>query len=311
MGLPYCKRPGEKRVCVVPPGDRRKILIVEDDLDLAEMLDAYFHVQGYKVKTVAWGREAVDLASQTLPDLVVLDIRLPDIDGFEVCTRLRESHKTRNIPIIFLTERNERVDRLHGLGMGVVDYITKPFDIQELRLRVRNTLRRAETMLLENPVTGLPEGAATDEVLQAFADGKYPDKGLLVAALRGLDAYRELYGFVASDDVLRVTSLTLENAASEMGGDDAFCAHLDGQTFVVLVPADRLDALRARIMERIGGGALEYFYPADNRGPNAHTGDRLRLDMGRLTTGDGPFRDVESLRQKALQVRREDPQKRP
>ncbi len=138
--------------------DKSHILIVEDDLDLAEMLNAYFRVQGYEVQTAAWGEDAVRMTREDPPDLVVLDIRLPDIDGYEVCRRLRTNRRTQDIPIIFLTEKRDRVDKLTGLELGVVDYITKPFDIQELRLRVRNSLRRATQTLLVNPVTNMPEG---------------------------------------------------------------------------------------------------------------------------------------------------------
>jgi len=255
--------------------EKPHILIVEDDIDLAEMLTAYFSVQGYEVHMTGWGTEAIDIAGEVLPDLVILDIYLPDIDGFEVVTRLRDSHKTRHLPIIFLTMRDQRIDRLHGLELEVVDYITKPFDIQELRLRVRNILRRVESLSMENPVTGLPEGPPVDDVLEEIRMGG-DDYSLLVTALKGLDTFRELYGFVASDDVLRVASLTINSAAHEVGGEGAFCGHLDDHTFALVLPQDRVGALVERIRQRLSG-SMEYFYPGDNRGPNATTSDRLRL----------------------------------
>src|SRR3970282_2844981 len=109
--------------------------------------------------------DAVRTAQDGTPDLVILDIRLPDIDGYEVCRQLRSHRRTENLPIIFLTARRDRIDKLQGLELGVVDYITKPFDIQELRLRVRNALRRAKLETLVNPVTGLPEGKLGGEQL--------------------------------------------------------------------------------------------------------------------------------------------------
>ncbi|RPJ18482.1 MAG: DNA-binding response regulator, partial [Chloroflexi bacterium] len=121
---------------------KSKILIVEDDLDVAEMLNAYFRVQGYEVFTVNWGEDGVRAAQTVLPDLIILDIRLPDIDGYEVARRVRTDRRTNEIPIIFLTEKRERIDRLQGFEVGADDYITKPFDVQELRLRVRNSLKR-------------------------------------------------------------------------------------------------------------------------------------------------------------------------
>ncbi|NJC94836.1 MAG: response regulator transcription factor, partial [Anaerolineae bacterium] len=119
------------------PEAKPKILIVEDDLDIAEMLNAYFRVQGYDVFTVNWGEDGVRAAQTISPDLIILDIRLPDIDGFEVARRLRDDRRTQEIPIIFLTEKRERTDRLQGFEVGADDYITKPFGVQELRLRVR------------------------------------------------------------------------------------------------------------------------------------------------------------------------------
>jgi PleD family two-component response regulator len=261
------------------------ILIVEDDTNLSEMLAAYLHVQGFSSMAVAWGEEAVSRARQSHPDLIILDIHLPDINGYEVCQRLRQSHKTRAIPILFLTEMSSQADKRHGLEMGVVDYITKPFDVQELSLRVRNILRRAASTGVENPVTGLPEGQAVEEALAHITSGAWPDHAVLVVAMHGLDSFRELYGFVASDDVLRVTSLTLNRATLEAGGGDSFTGHLDDHTFVIILPADRLHGLERRIEERLAN-ALDYFYPGDNRGPNAFTTDRLRLWWASIPTGE-------------------------
>ena len=136
-----------------PQNDKPRILIVEDDLDLSDMLDAYFRVQNYDVLTAAWGRDAVKIGAEETLNLIMLDIRLPDINGYEVCRQLRTQRKTQDVPIIFLTEKRDRVDRLQGLELGVVDYITKPFDIQELRLRVRNAINRAAQLATVNPVT--------------------------------------------------------------------------------------------------------------------------------------------------------------
>jgi len=117
--------------------DKQRILIVEDDLDLAEMLDAYFRVQNYEVVTAAWGEEAIRISTEEVVNLIVLDIRLPDINGYEVVRQLRSQRRTQDVPIIFLTEKRDRVDKLQGLELGVVDYITKPFQVDELLARVQ------------------------------------------------------------------------------------------------------------------------------------------------------------------------------
>ncbi|MBP8048410.1 MAG: response regulator, partial [Anaerolineales bacterium] len=199
---------------------KSKILIIEDDLDVAEMLNAYFRVQGYDVFTVNWGEDGVRSCQTIHPDLVILDIRLPDIDGYEVARRLRGDRRTSEVPIIFLTEKRDRSDRLQGLEIGADDYITKPFDVQELRLRVRNALKRVSQGSLTNPVTGLPEGALVDEKLSEVV-GKDGIAALFVS-IENMDSFREAYGFVASDDVLRAISLMIVNTMRETSRPEDF-----------------------------------------------------------------------------------------
>ena len=192
---------------------KQKILIVEDDLDVADMLNAYFRVQGYEIFTVNWGEDGVRACLTSHPDIVILDIRLPDIDGYEVARRLRGNRRTADIPIIFLTEKRDRSERLQGLELGADDYITKPFDVQELRLRIRNALRRAEQDSLTNPVTGLPDGKLVDERISECLHKL--SWTMLIVSLENLEIFREAYGFVASDDVLRAVSLMVHNAMKE------------------------------------------------------------------------------------------------
>lgn len=275
--------------------DKQTILIVEDDFDLAKMLEAYFSVQGYEVTTAAFGEEGVALSQTSPPDLVVLDIRLPDIDGYEVCRRLRASHRTQDLPIIFLTEKRDRVDKLQGLELGVVDYITKPFDIQELRLRIRNTLRRAEQQPLSNPVTNLPEGSLVNERLAKLLYDE--DWAILSVTITGLDTFREKYGFVASDDVLRAMSLMMNNALRESGDDQAFIGHLGQQDFVILTDTAHVNTIRKRIEVRIQQ-SMAYFYPLKDRDKAleemaAHS---LALSIGVVKDNAGPFDDLATLK---------------
>lgn len=280
--------------------EKARILIVEDDLDLSEMLNAYFRVQGYEIVTAAWGEDAVRLSQEHVPDLVVLDIRLPDIDGYEVCRRIRTDRRTQNTPIIFLTEKRDRVDKLTGLELGVVDYITKPFDIQELRLRVRNSLRSATQQPLMNPVTSIAEGGLVEEKLQSilYTDEKW---AILVIIIKGLEEFREHYGFVASDDVLRAVSLMMNNAVREAGNEDDFIGHIGTHEFIILTNLDRLNGLQERIEIRLQQ-SMEYFYPLKDRekARQALTENRLRLVLGQLNYDSGSFDNIEDLRQALL-----------
>jgi DNA-binding response OmpR family regulator len=278
-----------------------KILIVEDDLDVAEMLNAYFHVQGYEVFTVNWGEDGVRACQTVHPDLVILDIRLPDIDGYEVAKRLRGDRRTQEIPIIFLTEKRERADRLQGLELGADDYITKPFDVQELRLRVRNALKRVSQGSLTNPVSGLPEGALVDERLDEVL--KQDGWAALLVSLDNMDAFREAYGFVASDDVLRAVSLMILNTLRETSNPDDFLGHTGPADFVLVVPHGNLPSLEERLRSRLEQ-SLDYFYPIKDREQMAKHADRLVIRFADAPALAGRFNNAEQLKVELLRRRK-------
>src|SRR3972149_520886 len=121
-----------------------RILVVEDDFDISNMLRIYFTGQGFEVSVAPRGGEALALTRQSIPHLIVLDIMLPDMDGYAVCKEPRPPPPPSHIPIIFLTQKDERSDKIAGLELGADDYITKPFDIEELKLRVTNAIARQE-----------------------------------------------------------------------------------------------------------------------------------------------------------------------
>jgi DNA-binding response OmpR family regulator len=278
---------------------KSKILVVEDDLDVAEMLNAYFRVQGYEVFTVNWGEDGVRACQTINPDLVVLDIRLPDIDGYEVARRLRTDRRTQAVPIIFLTEKRDRGDKLHGLELGGDDYITKPFDVQELRLRVRNTLRRASQGSLNNPVSGLPDGALVDEKLnEQIQKSKW---ALFLVSILNLDVFRDAYGFVASDDVLRAISLMIHNAMREVGDLDDFVGHLTPTDFVLMVSPGKLVALQERVRTRLEQ-SLDYFYPIKDRDQVSKRDDRLIIKVVDVPEGSGGFQNVDALKKELLRL---------
>ncbi len=277
--------------------DKPHILIVEDDLDLSEMVSSYFRVQNYDVLTAAWGEEALQLADTHALDLIMLDIRLPDIDGFELCRRMRKNRRTQDTPIIFLTEKRDRIDKLQGLELGVVDYITKPFDIQELRLRVRNAISRAQMPAANNPVTDLPEGELVDEKLTALLQ---TDKwAVLEVSIDSLSTFREEYGFVAADDVLRAVTLMIRNAVREYGDEDDFVGHLGAERFAIVTNPDAVEDIQERIERRISQ-SREYFFPLRDRvrAQEAMGKNSLQISSGVVTHEDGSFTELADLKEK-------------
>ena len=121
-------------------GKSQTVLVVEDEASIASFVSLYLKNAGYSVRTAATGTEALSQVMANAPNLIVLDLNLPDIDGIEVCRRIR---KTADLPIIMLTARDEDVDKIIGLEVGADDYLTKPFNPRELVARVKSVLRRA------------------------------------------------------------------------------------------------------------------------------------------------------------------------
>ncbi|MBM3151357.1 MAG: response regulator [Chloroflexi bacterium] len=274
-------------------GNKPTLLVVEDDLDTAEMLSAYFRVQGYEVITVNRGLDGVNACQAAGPQLAIISIRLPDIDGFEVVQRIRANRRSQAIPVIYLSERRNRADRLRALEIGVDDYITKPFDVQELRLRVRNALRRASQDTLTNTITGLPDGALVDErLVECMAN---PGSSLLVVSLENLDNFREAYGFVAADDVLRAVSLMIHNAMREAESEADFLGHLGPSEFIMVLKPGYTITLRERIHTRLEQ-SLDYFYPIRDRENATHRKSSLDVRIGLLQVAEGGFPSLEQLK---------------
>jgi two-component system phosphate regulon response regulator PhoB len=126
-----------------------KILVIEDEADIRQVLDYNLRTAGHDVIAVEGGREGLLAARELRPDLVLLDLMLPDVSGTEVCRAIKDDPSTRTTPVVMLTARAEEIDRVVGFEIGADDYVTKPFSVRELVLRIRAVLRRSETRAAE------------------------------------------------------------------------------------------------------------------------------------------------------------------
>ena len=203
-----------------------RILVVEDDSDIGNMLRIYFTGQGYDVDLAVTGSDALSSTHANMPDLIVLDIILPDMDGYLVCQELRGSPRTLHIPIIFLTQKDTRSDRIAGLELGADDYITKPFDIEELKLRVQNAISRSSRERLIDPRTGLPTGAIIQD--KFFDLVNKSEWSLLDCRLEHFEGFKEVYSFVTGDELLRMTSAMFCEILAKHGNEQDFLGHVGG-----------------------------------------------------------------------------------
>jgi DNA-binding response OmpR family regulator len=293
--------------------NKSRILIVEDDFDIANMLRIYFSNQNYDVEIAPRGSDALDKTRAGLPHLIVLDIMLPDIDGYEVCKTLRTNTRTSHIPVIFLTQKDERSDKLQGLELGADDYITKPFDIEELKLRVQNAIARAERENLRDPRSGLPSGRLIEDQLRRII--RMESWAFMDIRLNHFEAFKEVYGFVAGDDVLRFTAMLLGEIVDELGSPDDFIGHAGGDNFVVVTSAAAGPAIRKRIRERYNQEILTQYNFIDREQGYIQTTDNagepvkmplMSVAVGMVSPTEYGFADIREITELAAEARRKD-----
>jgi len=292
---------------------KARLMVVEDDLDISNMLKIYFGSLGYDVDVASRGSDALEKTRQVLPHLIVLDIMLPDIDGYEVCRTLRTHTRTSHIPVIFLTQKDERSDRLQGLELGADDYITKPFDIEELKLRVQGAIRRSERESLTDPRSGLPAGRLIEEQLRRMI--RESGWAYLDVRINHFDSFKDVYGFVAADDVLRFTAMLMGEVVDEAGTPNDFIGHAGGDNFIVTTSEKACLALRERLKSRFVAEVQTHYNFMDRQQGYIVTANAegqlekaplMSLAVGLVTPSQQPFADIREITEAAAEARRQD-----
>ncbi len=292
---------------------KARLLVVEDDNDISNMLKIYFSGLGYDVDVSPRGSDALDKTRQVLPHLIVLDIMLPDIDGYEVCRTLRKNTRTSHIPVIFLTQKDERSDKLQGLELGADDYITKPFDIEELKLRVQGAIRRSEREALTDPRSGLPAGRLIEEQLRFTI--RQNGWAFMDIRINYFDQFRDVYGFVAGDDVLRFAAMLMGEIVDELGTAGDFIGHAGGDNFVIITREEMASNIRDRLKERFAAEVQTHynfidrqqgFILASTPEGQQEKAPLMSLSVGIVTPRQQVFADIREITELAAEVRRQD-----
>jgi PleD family two-component response regulator len=290
---------------------KARLLIVEDDSDISNMLRIYFTGLQYDVDIAPRGGDALEKTRKNLPHLIVLDIMLPDIDGFEVCRILRTNTRTSHVPIIFLTQRDERSDKLQGLELGADDYITKPFDIEELKLRVQRAITRAEQQSLTDPRSGLPSGRLIEEQLRRII--RKQGWALMDARIDYFDAFKDVYGFVAADDVLRFTAMLMGEVVDELGASSDFIGHAGGDNFIIICMEDKAANIRQGLKSRFAAEVLSHYNFMDREQGYVVTYTEsgqpvktplMTLSIGVVSPSQQQFADIREITELAAEARR-------
>jgi DNA-binding response OmpR family regulator len=286
-----------------------RILIVEDDFDISNMLRIFFTGQGYHVDVAARGNDALELCRKKLPDLIVLDIMLPDMNGYEVCKVMRTTTRTSHIPIIFLTQKDERSDRIAGLELGADDYITKPFDIEELKLRVRTAINTYKRHNMTDPITGLPSSRLIEDQLRTLM--RTNDWTYMQIGIDHIEPFSDEYGFLARDEVLRFTTLLLNEVDDELGTLDDFIGHATSNTFVLVTKAENMSIIVNELRQQFEEGILSHYSFIDREQggivqPDGNLVPLMKLSIGIVSDKTQRFSDIREITETAAEMRRLD-----
>jgi diguanylate cyclase (GGDEF)-like protein len=239
------------------------ILVADNEPDILRFVEVNLRLEGFQVVTCLDGQEALDKAFALRPSLVLLDVMMPRLDGFEVCRRLRADVRTSHIPIIFLTAKSMTVDKVLGLTAGADGYVVKPFDPIELVARVTSTMKRAHELRGSSPLTGLPGNhRITAEIAERLARGE--PMAVVYADLNDFKAYNDRYGFVRGDEVIVMTADVLSDALRSHAGAAAFVGHIGGDDFMFVCEPDLVEQVCKTIVEDFDR-RITRFYDREDR----------------------------------------------
>jgi diguanylate cyclase (GGDEF)-like protein len=288
------------------------LLIVDDDADIQRILTLRLQQDGYRVVRAFTGAEAL-IATQKQPfDLIILDLLLPDIDGFSVLGALRARSATAMTPILLLSARDSPQQKVHGLQLGADDYVTKPFSPAELQARIRATLRRHERAAGANPSTRLPGNIAIERTLRHRIEQSAPF-AVCYADIDNFKAYNDTYSFLKGDAVIQQTAHVLLQAIERYGNHDDFVGHIGGDDFVVITTPDRAEQICAHAIGSFDLLAALFYDAATRERGYIDAHDRqgrpmrfpfVSLSIGIVSTALHPIAHVAEVAQRSVEPKK-------
>ena len=224
-----------------------RILIAEDEPHLREVLRFQLESHGFEVIEACDGEQAVTRANESIPDVALLDVMMPNVDGYEACRRLRASFVTRHIPIIMLTAKTAVSDKVQGLEGGANDYITKPWQARELVARISRALEWSRQQRSASPLTGLPGNLSINEEITRRLALEQPF-AMLQIDIDYFKAFNDQYGYARGDQAIQRLAQIVTGASDRHGGSTNFVGHIGGDDFVIVTAADKAEDLGEEII---------------------------------------------------------------
>ena len=238
--------------------------MVEDDPNLRQVVKLQLEGAGYEVGAVEDGLKALEEVSRRIPDLILLDVMMPKMDGYEVCRRLKAKFETSRIPIIMLTAKSSTNEKLEGFECGANDYVTKPYTAKELFARVKAVLQWSRIQREANPLTGLPGNFAIEREVNDRINSKTPF-AFVLCDIDFFKAFNDRYGYTRGDEVIKMTASLIMKAVQEKGTGKDFIGHIGGDDFVFITTPANAEPIAQQIADEFKERALFLYTPEDRK----------------------------------------------
>jgi PleD family two-component response regulator len=222
------------------------ILVVDDDGALRTIISTNLELAGFRVISAPDGPSALALLDDNLPDVVLLDVMLPMMDGYATLGKIRRHATASHVPVIVLTGRKDSADPVKSLEAGADDFIAKPFSPQEMLARVRAKVRRANVDSSLQPLTRLPGNIAIEHEVRSRFERRAP-WAVIYADIDNFKAYNDAYGFARGDEAIKLVAATIAETIKHVGSGFDFLGHIGGDDFIVVTEPTRAEALARAI----------------------------------------------------------------
>lgn len=236
------------------------VLIVDDEPNLVMALRIFLESEGFEVIEAKSAKNALELSVERQPDLILLDIMMPDMNGYELCAELRKNNRSKLIPVIFLTALNDPENLIKGFELGGDDFMTKPFENRELLARVKARIARSHAEREANPVTSLPGGSSAHREVNSVIQKGSP-MTLIFIKVDGIAAFRKLFGSNQVDRLIKDTAVLISEALTQTTNAEDGVFHISEDEFLICIRPTKAGDLTKYILESFKEIRNKYYDP--------------------------------------------------
>jgi len=289
-----------------------RVLVVDDEEHIRKIVKFQLEKAGYEIDTAEDGLQALKAVEACLPDLLLLDLMMPNMDGHEVTRRLKSNYQTSHIPVIMVTAKAELENKLQGFEDGANDYITKPFAVTELLVRIKNCLQWSQLQRQANPLTGLPGNISIEKEVERRLKNNTRFV-FMYADVDNFKAFNDYYGYKRGDEAIRLTAEVIVRSVKSNGNGDDFVGHIGGDDFVIVSTPAKADAIASNVVKMFDERVVSLFGPEDlergyvevvNRKGTIDRFPLLTLTIAMVTSGKGRVDHIAHISDIASELKR-------